>query len=76
MKKVIYLLGMLFLILIILLNVIVTSTLDRSEHITMKVNTVWYILGLILASATMYSVCYGIQKRFSSANYVFIKKYV
>lgn len=76
MKKVIYLLGMLFLILIILLNVIVTSTLDRSEHITMKVNTVWYIVGLILASATMYSVCYGIQKRFSSANYVFMKKYV
>ena len=54
MKKTIYFFGVIFLSTIILLNIIYTATLDSSEHITIKLNSLIYIAGLIIGGTLLY----------------------
>lgn len=48
MKKVIYFLGILFLSIVVILNLIFTAYLDKNEHITINFNSFIYVIGLIL----------------------------
>ena len=54
MKKIIYFFGVIFLSIIVLLNIIYTATLDSSEHITITLNSLIYIAGLITVGVLLY----------------------
>ncbi len=54
MKKIIYAVGILFLSIVIILNVIFSANLDNSEHITVNTNTIFYAITLILAVIILY----------------------
>lgn len=56
MKKIIYYLGCLFLIVIIILNLFLTANLDTSEHITINENSAIYFIGIILGGVTIYTI--------------------
>lgn len=56
MKKIIYFLGMIFLIIIIILNLLYTSFLNNSEHISISYNSWLYNLGMILLIITIYYI--------------------
>lgn len=48
MKKIIYTLGILFLAIITIINILFTANLDASEHIEITQNSIIYIVGVIL----------------------------
>ena len=54
MKKVFAIIGIIFLIIVILLNIFFSAYLDASEHITINNNNVFYVLGLILVGILIY----------------------
>lgn len=54
MKKIIYVLGIVFLSIIIILNLIFTANLDASEHITINNNNFIYVIGVILLSGIIF----------------------
>ena len=62
LKKLIYYLGILFLVIIIILNFAITSFLDKSEHIIMKFNSFLYIAGIILLGLFVYFIAREIDK--------------
>ena len=56
MKKIIYVLSIIFLFIITILNIIFTAKLDVSEHITIMNNSVIYILGVLLLGLGIYAI--------------------
>ena len=62
MKKIIVFLGVIFLLTIIILNIIYTSTLDLSEHITINNNSILYIIGIIITGLLIYFISRTINK--------------
>lgn len=59
MKKIIYILGVIFLVIIILLNVLFTAHLDNQEHITIEWHNIIYVIGLALLGGFLF---WGTQK--------------
>lgn len=49
MRKIIYVFGILFLAIILILNLLFTAFLDSSEHITITINKLGYFWGLMLS---------------------------
>lgn len=64
MKKIILYIGIIFLAIVIILNLIFTANLDVSEHITINKNSIIYILGLILTITLIYIITKIINKYF------------
>lgn len=56
MKKIIYFCGIIFLAIVLTLNVFFTTHMDIDEHIKNKLNSLIYILGLIVRWA--YNIFY------------------
>lgn len=54
MKKLIYILGITFLLIIVILNLLFITTLDAKEHVTINFNSFIYVLGVILTSIIIY----------------------
>lgn len=54
MKKIIPILGTIFLSLIIILNIIYTTEIDAKEHVTIDFNNIIYILGLIVVGLIIF----------------------
>ena len=54
MKKIIYLLGVIFLAIIIILNVLFTAHLDAKEHITIEWHNIIYMIGLALLGGFLF----------------------
>lgn len=54
MKKIIWILGIIFLSIIIVLNLLFTTNLDSSEHATVEFNNVVYVIGLIVAGLVLF----------------------
>ena len=54
MKKIIQILGITFLAIIVILNLIFTAKLDASEHITINNNTLIYTIGIIASGIIIY----------------------
>lgn len=54
MKKIIQILGITFLAIIVILNLIFTAKLDTSEHITINNNTLIYTIGIIASGIIIY----------------------
>ena len=59
MKKIIQILGITFLAIIVIVNLIFTAKLDASEHITISNNTLIYTIGIIASGA---NYIYAYQK--------------
>ena len=53
MKKIIYIFGVIFLAIIIILNLIFTTYLDPAEETIISFNSASYIIGLIAAGILM-----------------------
>ena len=62
MKKIIFGLGVIFLALIIILNIIYTTQIDAGEHVTINFNSLIYILGLIVVGLAIFFVSKLIDK--------------
>ena len=56
MKKIIYYLGILFLAIIIILNLLLTANLDVVEHIDINFNSFIYTLGLIFVGLFLFFI--------------------
>ncbi len=54
MKKIIYITGIVFLAIVVILNLLLTANLDASEHITISSNSCIYVAGLIIVGITIY----------------------
>lgn len=54
MKKVIHILGIIFLAIIIILNLVFTAKLDASEHISINCNSFIYTIGIIVSGIIIY----------------------
>lgn len=54
MKKVIHILGIIFLAIIIILNLVFTAKLDASEHISINYNSFIYTIGIIASGIIIY----------------------
>ncbi len=54
MKKLIYILGIIFLVIIVILNLLFTSYLDNSEHSNININHITYTIGTILVGLIIY----------------------
>ena len=67
-RKVIFILGTLFLSIIIILNILFTANLSASEHIEIKFNNVIYILGVILLAGIIYFITKIIDKKLYNYN--------
>lgn len=63
MKKLIYVIGIICLILVTTLNILFTAILDSSEHIEIRNNTFIYILGIILFGILIYVITNVIDKK-------------
>ncbi len=57
MKKIIYIFGILFLSIVVILNFIFTANLDANEHITINFNSFLYVVGLILLGLFIFFIC-------------------
>ena len=75
MKKIIVFLGVIFLLTIIILNIIYTSTLDLSEHITIDTNSILYIIGLIITGTLIYFISRTINKNINKI-FLFISLFI
>ena len=62
MKKIIYILGILFLGIIIILNLLFTAYLDLSEHVNISFNNWMYTIGVILVALLVYILTKIIDK--------------
>ena len=56
MKRFFSIIGIIFLVIVIALNLIFTADLDASEHITISYNNIFYIIGLIVIGLIIYFV--------------------
>ena len=54
MKRFFSVIGIIFLVIVVLLNIFLTANLDASEHITISFNNIFYIIGLIITGLIIY----------------------
>lgn len=54
MKKIIYFIGIVFLVIVAILNLTFTAKLDSSEHINISHNTLIYIIGLLILGISIF----------------------
>lgn len=62
MKKILYFCGVLCLTIVLIFNILVTANLDTVEHITIRFNSIVYILGLLIWSMIILSCTYFLDK--------------
>lgn len=62
MKKLIYIIGITFLAIIIILNFTYTAKLDSAEHITINFNNPIYIIGTVILGAIIFTITNIINK--------------
>ena len=74
LKKIIYILGMISLVIITILNIVYTATLDDSEHIKISNNGFLYIVGLIILEIAIFTICKIINSKLNKENNVKKKK--
>lgn len=79
MKKIIYVFGILFLSIVVILNFVFTANLDANEHITINFNSFLYVLGLVLLGLFIFFICTYINNNLyntENCKHPKIKKYL
>lgn len=74
MKKIVYVFGILFLVLIVILNLLFTTTIDFSEHVEVNYNYWLYTIGIILMGLIIYFSCKIINEYFYNSTNIEKKK--
>lgn len=69
MKKIIYFIGIICLIVVTILNILFTAILDNSEHIKITNNTILYTIMNLLLVAIIYVVTNIIDKKCKNTNF-------
>lgn len=54
MKKIIYIIGIISILIVTIINLVFTAKLDLSEHIKISYNSIFYMLSIILAGILIY----------------------
>jgi len=62
MKKLVYFLGILFLLLIVVLNILFSTRMDTWELVTISFNNPLYVLSFILLGIAIFALAYFIDK--------------
>ena len=62
MKKIVYYFGILFVLVVILVNLLFTARLDTSEHVEINFNEFFYIVGAIILSIALLCITYIFNK--------------
>ena len=62
MKRFFSVIGIIFLVIVVLLNICLTANLDASEHITISFNNFFYIIGLIITGLIIYLASDALNK--------------
>ena len=62
MKRFFSVIGIIFLVIVVLLNICLTANLDASEHITISFNNFFYIIGLIITGLIIYFASNALNK--------------
>ena len=62
MKRVFNVIGIIFLVIVVLLNICLTANLDASEHITISFNNFFCIIGLIITGLIIYFASNALNK--------------
>ena len=62
MKRFFSVIGIIFLVIVVLLNIFLTANLDASEHITISFNNIFYIIGLIITGLIIYFASSALNK--------------
>ena len=62
MKRVFNVIGIIFLVIVVLLNICLTADLDASEHITISFNNFFCIIGLIITGLIIYFASNALNK--------------
>ena len=62
MKRFFNVIGIIFLVIVVLLNIFLTANLDASEHITISFNNIFYIIGLIITGLIIYFASNALNK--------------
>ena len=62
MKRFFSVIGIIFLVIVILLNICLTANLDASEHVTISFNNFFYIIGLIITGLIIYLASDALNK--------------
>ncbi len=63
MKKIIQIIGIIFLSIVIILNIFYTAKLDLSEHITITTNSIIYIISVIALGIIIFSITKVINEK-------------
>ncbi len=63
MKKIINILGLIFLVIIVILNIMFTANLDSSEHIEIRNNNIMYILSITILAILIVKISDVINKK-------------
>ena len=62
MKRFFSVIGIIFLVIVVLLNIFLTANLDASEHVTISFNNFFYIIGLIITGLIIYLASDALNK--------------
>ena len=62
MKKIIYVFGIVFLTIVVLINLIFTANLDNGEHIKIEFNSLIYTMGVIVLGITIFGLAKLLNK--------------
>ena len=73
LNKAMCILGILFLTIIVILNILFTANLDSSEHITIDFNSIIYIIGLIVIGIFLFFITKIIDNKLPKTK---IRKYL
>lgn len=74
MKKLIYLIGIISLIIIVAVNLVFTATLDVSEKITIKPNNILFMIAIIISIGIIYFITKILDEQLNKDNRKNIKK--
>ena len=62
MRKIIYIFGVIFLAIIIISNVLFNARMNLAEHITINLNQIVYIIGLVIIGAIVLTITTIVDK--------------
>ena len=63
LKKIIQIIGIIFLSIVMILNIFYTASLDLSEHITITTNSIIYVIGLIVLGVIIFTITKMINEK-------------
>lgn len=68
MKKIIYVVGIIFLLIVISINLLFTANLSNTEKITISINNILYSISIISIAITIYFITNKVNKKINQSD--------